>query len=82
MFRKIDQSPALARLIEWLSTTRAKQRGLPIVVGVILIAISFVFQLIGVYANSQVIDLLWGITHHLGLIIAFIGVLLVEPLGK
>ncbi|HVU10785.1 MAG TPA: hypothetical protein VHD90_05880 [Phototrophicaceae bacterium] len=82
MFRRIDQAPSLARFLENLSATLAKRRGLPIVIGVILVAISFVISLINVYSHSQTLDLLWTITHHLGLLFALIGLLMVEPLGQ
>lgn len=82
MFKRIDRSPALARLLENISATLARQRGLPIVLGVLLVAISFVVQLINVYNPSQALDLIWTITHHLGLLMALIGLLVVEPLGQ
>ncbi len=82
MFRRIDQSSVLARLLERLSASLARQRGLPIVLGVILVAISFVVSLINVYSPSQALDLLWTLTHHLGLLLALIGLLMVEPLGQ
>ncbi len=82
MFKRIDRSPALARFLERLSAALARQRGLPVIIGVLLIAISFVVQLVNVYAPSQTLDLVWTITHHLGLIIALIGLLLVQPLGN
>ncbi|MFN8448332.1 MAG: hypothetical protein U0521_07010 [Anaerolineae bacterium] len=82
MFKRIDRSAALARLLEALSATLARQRGLPIVLGVLLVAISFIVQLINVYNPSQTLDLIWTVTHHLGLLLALIGLLLVEPLGQ
>jgi hypothetical protein len=82
MFRWINQSPTLARLLERLSATMAKQRGLPIVIGVLLVAISFVVQLINIYSPSKTLELIWAITLHGGLLLALIGILLVEPLGQ
>ncbi|MCC6803933.1 MAG: hypothetical protein IT319_13705 [Anaerolineae bacterium] len=82
MFKRIDRSPALARFLERMSASLARQRGLPIVLGVLLVAISFVVQLINVYNPSQALDLIWTITHHLGLLFALIGLLVVEPLGQ
>lgn len=82
MFRGIDRSPRIARLIERLSAGLARRRGLPIILGVLLILISFVVQLVDFYVPSRALSLLWTITHHLGLLIALIGILLVEPLGK
>ncbi len=82
MFRRINHSSALARFLEGLSAWLAKRRGLPTVVGVLLIIISFVISLVNVYAPSQGLDVLWAITHHLGIIIALIGLMLVQPLGN
>lgn len=81
MFKWIDRSPLLSRLLESLSSNLAKQRGLTIVLGVALVIISFVVHLAYVSSPSQTLELVWSITHHLGIIIALIGILLVEPLG-
>ena len=45
MFKRIDRSPTLARLLERLSAALARQRGLPIVLGVILVATLIQFRL-------------------------------------
>jgi hypothetical protein len=82
MLKGIDRSPALSRLIENLSAGLARKRGLPIVFGVLLIAISFVIQLIDYAAPAPALDLVWTITHHVGLLTALIGIMLVEPLGR
>ncbi len=82
MFKGIDRSPTLAHFLENLSASLARRRGLPIVIGVILVAISFIIQLVNVYSPSQTLNLLWTITHHLGLLFALIGLLMVEPLGQ
>ena len=82
MFKNIDEAPGLARLLERTSSTLARQRGLPIVIGVVLIAISLLVDLLNMAAPSPTLELIWSITHHLGLIIAFIGLLMVEPLGR
>lgn len=82
MFKRIDRSPALARLLEHLSATLARQRGLPIIIGVLLVAVSFIIQLVNVATPSQTLDLLWTITLHIGLLSALIGLLMVEPLGQ
>jgi hypothetical protein len=82
MFKGIDRSPLLSRLIESLSSELAKRRGLPIVVGVLLVAVSFVIQLVNLSTPSPTLDWLWAITHHVGILIALIGIILVEPLGQ
>lgn len=80
--RRIDQSSAIARLLERFSSGLARQRGLPVVIGIILLVISFVVHLAGINTPSATLDLIWSITHHLGLVIAFVGLLLIEPLGR
>jgi hypothetical protein len=82
MFKRIDESNWLANRIASLSEFMAKRRGLPVVVGIGLIIISFVLQLIDVYASSQVLRLIGVITLNLGILIALIGLLLADPLGK
>jgi lipid-A-disaccharide synthase-like uncharacterized protein len=82
MFKWINESHALARFLERLSATMAKQRGLPIVIGVLLVAVGFVVQLINIANPSKTLELIWAITLHGGLLLALIGILLVEPLGQ
>lgn len=82
MFRRIDRSRRLGRLLEKVSATLARQRGLPVVAGVAFLAFSFLVSVVNIYAESQILDLIWSVTHHLGLIVALVGLLLVEPLGK
>lgn len=82
MFRRIDRSPVLARFLEGVSARLARQRGLPVVLGVVLIAVSFAIQLVNLAAPAPLLDLLWTLTHHIGLLTALIGLLLIEPLGR
>lgn len=82
MFKRIDRSRRLGRLLEKLSATLARQRGLPVVAGVAFLAFSFLVSVVNIYVESQLLELIWSVTHHLGLIVAFVGLLLVEPLGK
>jgi hypothetical protein len=82
MFKRIDRSRTIARWLEWVSSTLARQRGLPVVAGVGFIAFSFVVSVVNIYVDSQILELVWSVTHHLGLIVALAGLLLVEPLGK
>jgi hypothetical protein len=86
MFRGIDRSKTLSRSLEGMSNTLAKRRGLLPILGVALVVISFIIRLIMVALSGSpilpVLDLIWTITHHLGIIIALIGILLIEPLGR
>lgn len=82
MFRRIDRSPGLAKFIVTLSEFMAKRRGLPVVVGIGIVIISFIIQIVDVYVDSQLLSLLGVITLYLGILTALIGLLLAEPLGK
>lgn len=82
MFKRIDESTFLSRLIENISSILAKQRGLPIVIGIGFIIVAFVVQIIEVYTPSQPLEVVGIIFHHMGVLTALIGLLLAEPLGK
>lgn len=82
MFKYIDQSRTLARILEYFSNALAKRRGLPIVIGIILVGLAFALQVTNVYASNQLVELLGVILHHMGILIALIGILLAIPLGK
>ncbi|MCA0453044.1 MAG: hypothetical protein LCI00_03615 [Chloroflexi bacterium] len=82
MFKRIDESGWLAKRIASLSEFMAKRRGLPVVIGIVLIIISFVIQLIDVYAVSQPLRLIGVITLNVGILTSLIGLLLADPLGK
>jgi hypothetical protein len=82
MIKRFDRSPAIARLLETTSSSLARRRGLPILIGIVLIAISFIVQLIDLGVGSPILGLIWTVTHHVGLLAALIGILLIEPLGR
>lgn len=82
MFKRIDRSSSLARLIEWISEFLARRRGLPVVIGIVLVVVSFVIQTINVSTDSPVLQLVGVVIEHLGILIALIGMLLSQPLGK
>jgi hypothetical protein len=82
MFKRLDQNERLLSLIKWLSSTAAKQRGLPVVIGVVIVILAFITQVINVYADSKALELIGVILQNLGILVALIGLLLAEPLGK
>lgn len=81
MFKWLDQSPLLARLLETVSTAMTRQRGLPVILGILCVIVSFVVQAINVYALNTTLELIGVITLHLGVLIALIGLLMAEALG-
>lgn len=82
MLKRLDKSPLLLRLLAFLSNFLAKQRGLPAVIGVVFIIVSLIVQTINVSANSVFLEYVGILTHHVGVLIAIIGLLLSNPLGK
>jgi len=81
MFKRIDSSPVLSRFLARFTERMAKQRGLPVVIGIFLVIVSLVIQSINVYANSQTLELIGVIVQHVGLLTALIGLLVSEVLG-
>lgn len=82
MFKRIDESPRLARFFEFITTTLAKKRGLPVIIGIVFILISLLLQSVAVFAASPILDLLGVIILHTGILIALIGLLLADALGQ
>lgn len=81
MFRQIDRSQRISSLIERLSAWLARRRGLPVVLGILLIVVSFILQIINGASPAPAIDTAATLTLYLGLLLALIGIALVEPLG-
>jgi hypothetical protein len=82
MLKRLDQSQFLIRLLQRLSTLLARQRGLPVIVGIVLIAMSFLLDLLLIGSPSPLLAVAQTICHHLGLLIALVGVLLSYPLAE
>lgn len=80
--RHIDESRFLIRLLQRISEWLAKQRGLPIIIGVVSVLLSLFVQVANLYANSPVLELAGIVFLHVGILIALIGILLIEPIGK
>ena len=82
MFKRIDESKLLSKFLAYISSLLAKRRGLPIVVGIVLVVVSFVLQVINVSAKSDFVELVGVIVHNAGVLIALLGLTLAIPLGK
>lgn len=82
MFKRIDQSPRLIALLTNTSDFFAKRKGLPIVVGILLVFISLIVQSVDVFAESRALELIGVLTQNGGILTALIGLLLINPLGK
>jgi hypothetical protein len=81
MFKWLDQSSLLGRLLESVSTTMSRQRGLPVIAGIVCVIISFVVQAVNVYAPDTALELIGVIALHVGVLLALIGLLMAEALG-
>lgn len=82
MINKIDQSKRLARLLDVTSAGLARRRGLPIVIGILLVIVALVLQVIAFAANSRALDIAAVIIHSAGVLFALIGLAMATPLGK
>jgi hypothetical protein len=81
MYKWLDRSPAIARLLELTATGLTRQRGLPVLIGILFVIISFVVQAINVFAPSNALELAGVIVLHLGILFALVGLLMAEALG-
>ena len=79
---RLNRSRTLGGLIAFFSRYLANYRGIPILAGILGVLISLVFQLVGI--AFEIRGLLVGgvVVLHCALLVALIGVLLAEPLGK
>lgn len=82
MFKNLDRSKRVSRMLDQVSNTTAQRRGVPVIVGIGFVIASLILQSIGVYSDSRAVDLLGVICLHLGVLTALIGILLFAPLGK
>lgn len=82
MFKRIDQSNRLVRLLQGFSSWLARNRGLPILWGIVLVALGFLLELIDVWVESPELTVTHIILRNVGILIALVGLLLLEPLGK
>ena len=82
MFKHLDESTFLTQLLERISDFLARRRGLPILLGLILVVISFLFQSINVFSPSQLLEFLGVVCLHVGVLLALIGLLMAEVLGQ
>ncbi len=82
MIKRIDNSQFLSRLLQKTSDAIARQRGLPIVFGIMLVVVSLIVQSLNVFVSSQLLGLIGVVILHIGVLIALIGLAVTTPLGK
>ena len=81
MFKRIDESPRLSKWLKQLSDLLARQRALPIIVGIACLFASWILEYINLGLNSMFVEVFQIFFHHFGIITALIGILVIEPLG-
>ena len=81
MFKRIDESPVLIRMLKRLSDLLARQRALPIIVGIACLVASWVLEYVNLALASTFVEVFQIFFHHFGIITALIGILVIEPLG-
>jgi hypothetical protein len=82
VFKRIDESSFLITTLERLSALLARQRGLPVIIGLVMVIIGAILQLTNIAVGSTVLEVVHVALQNLGIIVALIGLLLAEPLGK
>lgn len=80
--KKIDRSSFLVRILEKLSNFLARYRGLPIIIGIVLIVVAGVIEFANLFSYMPALSAIEIIARTVGITIALIGILLLEPLGK
>ena len=81
MFKRIDESQFLINMLKGLSDLLAKQRGLPIVMGIAFLVASAVMEYVNLALASTFLEIFQIFFHHFGIITALIGLLIIQPLG-
>lgn len=79
--KQIDRSSTLINMITGLSSWLSKQRGLPIVIGIIFIAGGGVLEFLNILFQNPYVSMVEVFFRTFGLITALVGIALLEPLG-
>jgi hypothetical protein len=79
---RLNRSRVLGRLIAFVSVRLAQHRGVPILLGIILVVLSWLLHIIAALTSSATWQFIAFTTLHLAIFVGLLGVLLAEPLGK
>ena len=83
LYKQIDQSTRLADALKNLSSGLAQRRGLPLIVAIGLTILSLITHILLAFSpDSVVLSILASVSLHAAILIALIGVLLAEPVGR
>ncbi|GIK27450.1 MAG: hypothetical protein IT298_05235 [Chloroflexi bacterium] len=80
--RRLDSSRRLGRMIDLASSSLARRRGLPVIIGILLVAVALIIDLVGYASNSRALQITGTIIHSVGVLFALVGLTLATPLGK
>lgn len=79
---RLDRSKRLGQAIRFLSSSLSELRGLVPLIGILFVFIGFVSLMIDAFAGLQWLYILGLLLQNIGILIALVGLLLSEPLGK
>lgn len=82
MFRRIDRSQVLIKAVANLSNFIARNRGVPILLGIVLIIAGMIFELLNVSLGSNIIAVVHILLRNIGLVVALIGIMMLVPIGE
>jgi hypothetical protein len=82
LLARFDKSERIAKLLDGTSDWLAPRRGVPIMIAIALIVISFLIQIALLVIDHPIAELCGFTVLHLGILIALIGILLAEPIGR
>ena len=82
MLRIIDRSQFLIKTLTRISGLLERQRGLPILVGIVMLIGSGTLEYLNLAIESPFIAMIQIFVHHFGIITALIGILIIKPLGN
>jgi hypothetical protein len=77
-------SGLINKMIDDLSNSLSKRRGLPMIIGLLCIIVNFAIVLLDNFIGVPALGFLLETDFllHFGLIVGFLGVLIAEPLGR
>lgn len=78
----LNSSRTLGRLISFFSGALARNRGVPILAGVVLVVISLVVHVLAAITDDVGWRIIAFLVLHAAIFTGLLGVLLAEPLGR
>ena len=82
MFKRIDRSMFLGRLLDRTSDVMSRQRGLPVIIGIVLVFVGLVAGLLNVVFRSPALEFIGILGYGVGTLTALIGLLMATPIGR